>query len=415
MLRRHHLALAALAVGLAGAAAAQGSTEPTDAALAAAEPAKATFEFVRMRSRIQPGDLIGHFTRGLFCASTGGDLHAPAQLEQITTTNARTAFKTAAHDEGVPLFERELSAFESNESMSADYRVGGVLERIAMETCSDGRTRKGSIEIEVKWDIYSTKLQKVVLSKTTLGNFKTDEYGDVSFDNLAYTSALRRLMQSEEFRTLAARRAPTTTPPPVWPLLHLKSSGGVSGDAQQQAAALAKAVVTIESDLGSGTGFYIADGYLLTDRHVVGASRYVKVKLANGKQLVGEVLRQDAPRDVALLQTEPAGLPMLHVALADPPVASTVFAVGSPLGDKLAGTFTRGVLSGVRDVAGTRYLQSDVAINHGNSGGPLIDATSHVVGLADLVINQTQGLSFFVPIKDALDRLAVVVDDAPAH
>ena len=410
-----HLALAALSVFMACAANAQSPADPNDSAFPAAAPAKASFEFVRIRSRIQPGDLIGHFKKGMFCGSDGGDPHATAQIEQISTANARNAFKTATHDPGTPVFEREISPFESGESKSADYRIGGVFERVALNTCTDGRARKGSMEIEVKWDVYSTRLQKVVLSKTTVGLFKTDDYAEVSFETLSYANSLRNLMQSDEFKALAARQPPTSAPAPTWQPLHLKAIAAVEGDAQQHAAALAKAVVTIESDLGSGTGFYIADGYLLTDRHVVGSAKYVKVKLSNGKQLVGEVLRQDVARDVALLQTEPSGMPTLHVTLVDPAVGSSMFAIGSPLGDKLAGTFTRGVLSGVRDVSGTRYLQSDVAINRGNSGGPMLDASSRVVGLADLVINQTQGLSFFVPIKDALDRLAVVVDETPTH
>lgn len=404
------LAWAVAAVSVS--AAAQAPQSAFDNAPAADAP-KVTFEFARVRSKVQPNDAVGHYRTGFFC---GNDVesHAVPTIEQVANTNGGLAFKVTAKELKVPLFERELSPFEAAAPKSADYRVGGVVQRMYFDTCNDGNRRKGSAEVEVKWEVYSTKLQRVVLSKTTVGTFKTDDFITGSFDAYAYAKSMRQFMLSDEFKALEAGKLPEGAAAPAWQPLHLKAGAGVEGNAPARADQLTKAVVTIVSDLGSGTGFYIADGYLLTDRHVVGSQRYVKVKLSNGKQLVGEVVRQDAARDVALLQTEPSGTPTLRVSLADPAVGSPMYAIGSPLGETLAGTFTQGVLSGIRDVNGTRFLQSDVAINAGNSGGPMLDANSHVVGLADLKIDQTSGLSFFVPLKDALDRLAVVIDDVPA-
>ena len=409
-----HFAIAGFAAVVSISSWAQSPADPAaDLASPAADTEKATFEFARLRSRVQPGEVIGHVHSGFFCGTTG-DSRAVAQIEQVSNGNALTAFKMVTRDLGVVLFEKEISPFENTSSKSADYRVGATLQRLVVDMCYDGVKRKGTLELEVKWDVYSTKQQRVVMSKTTTGAFKADDFTPASFDVPAYAKSLHALMESNDFRALAAGRPPAPVAP-TWQALHLKAGATIEGDAQARADALGKSVVTVISDAGTGTGFYIADGYLLTDRHVVGSSKYVKIKLSNGKQLVGEVLRQDATRDIALLQTESSGQPALRVSLVDPPVGATMFAIGSPLGESLAGTFTRGVLSGVRDFNGTRFLQSDVAINHGNSGGPMIDAFGHVVGLADLTINQTQGLSFFVPIKDALDRLAVVMDDPSAH
>jgi S1-C subfamily serine protease len=91
-------------------------------------------------------------------------------------------------------------------------------------------------------------------------------------------------------------------------------------------------------------------------------------------------------------------------------VGSDVFAIGSPLGQELAGTFTRGVLSGTRQNNGLDYLQSDVAINPGNSGGPLLDSSSTVVGMAVLKVMQASGLSFFIPMRDVANTLQLVFD-----
>ena len=176
------------------------------------------------------------------------------------------------------------------------------------------------------------------------------------------------------------------------------------------AAALRNAAATVMHDNVSGSAFYVADGYLLTNHHVVGNAHYVKVKLASGQVLVGEVLRDDVRRDVALIKTEPAGVTPLHVNMAEPAVGSDVFAIGSPLGQELAGTFTRGVLSGTRAHDGLEYLQSNAAVNPGNSGGPLLDASSSVIGMTVLKINQAAGLSFFIPIRDAANAVQPVFD-----
>ncbi len=409
-MKTRSIAAALAAVSLFGAAHAQTSAFD-DASTNGAQVAKPTFEFAKVRSKVQPNDPVGHFRTGFFCG-TDSESRASATIENVANYNVQAAFKIVTRELNVPLFERELSPFETATPKSADFRIGGVLQRINYDTCNDGLKRKGSAQIEMKWEVYSTKLQQVVLSKTVTSEFKTEDYMPNSlFEAKAYTSAMRTLLVSDEFKALETGKLPEGAV--AWPTLHLKAGpAAIEGNAPAKADALAKAVVTIISDGGSGTGFYIADGYVLTDRHVVGSQKYVKVKLSNGKQLVGEVIRQNAARDVALLQTESAGTPALRVAPNDPPVGAPMYAIGSPLGETLSGTFTQGVLSGVRDFNGTRYLQSDVSINHGNSGGPLLDANSHVVGLADLTINQTTGLSFFVPMKDALTRLAIVVDDA---
>jgi serine protease Do len=144
---------------------------------------------------------------------------------------------------------------------------------------------------------------------------------------------------------------------------------------------------------------------------VVGNTHYVKVKLASGRVLVGEVVRENARRDVALIKTESvADMTPLHVSMAEPPVGEDVFAIGSPLGQELAGTFTRGVLSGVRENNGLEYLQSDVAVNHGNSGGPLLDVTYTVIGMTVSGIERANGLSFFIPIREAAYAPQLVFD-----
>ena len=379
------------------------------------------FEFARIRSRIAIGEKFGWVETGLFCTGRT-DLRANAKIEDIANSEANAAFKAAMRELGLRSAAPEISSFDTAPAKSdPDYRVGGVLETMSLQECHTATERKGDFAVTVKWEVFSPRLQKVVYSQVTSGSAHIDSFEAVTggeFEARAYLKALRDMMKDPGFVALKAvdsSAGPTATAIAATPAatlapLHLKSAAAMAGGTQANAPTLRNSVATVLRDNVSGSAFYVADGYLLTNHHVVGPAHYVKVKLASGRIIVGEVVRDDARRDVALIKTEPAGVPVLHVSMADPAVGSDVFAIGSPLGQDLAGTFTRGVLSGTRENNGLEYLQSDVAINPGNSGGPLLDGTSTVVGMAVLKITQAAGLSFFIPMRDVANTLQLVFD-----
>ncbi len=119
-----------------------------------------------------------------------------------------------------------------------------------------------------------------------------------------------------------------------------------------------------------------------------------------------EVLRRDAIRDVALIKTNPIGGTSLPIRTTQSAAAEEVYAIGSPKSKELAGTVTKGILSADRISNNQNFLQSDVAITNGNSGGPLIDAKGFVIGISTQGIPGT-ALNFFIPIMDALKKLAI--------
>jgi len=408
------LAQTAAAPSAAGAASALPAANPASAPLDAGSPAApaakpaAKLEFAKMRSQLMPGDKIGHMEGGIFCLNNG-DMHASEAMEAAVNSLGAMSFKRELKTLGLGDASSEISAFDNGQPSDADYRVGGVLLSLNDSECVYPGGRKGSIELTVKWDIFSTRQQRVVMSKTTSGSHAIGSFQNITgrdFILLAMGQSIDALLTDPEVKALLAGAA---APLPAVALAPLKLTGGrpYAGGTKQNATLLKDAVVTILSDKGSGSGFYVAEGYLLTNRHVVGTAKYVKVKLENGKELVGEVVREDAARDVALLKTEAAGVPVLPLRLADPAVGEDVYAIGSPLTQKLSGTFTQGVLSGVRETEGLRFLQSDVAVNPGNSGGPLLDGAGNVVGMTTLKIANSAGLAFFVPMRDATERLAL--------
>lgn len=382
------------------------------AAAVAEEPAAAPkIDFAKLRSKVAAGEKIGHSKGGIFCFD-GSDITAGERFEPATNNLAEAAFKLEAKAQGLNASSTEVSAFDTAQPSDADFRIGGVISAMNDAECSYPGGRKGVIELTIKWDVFSSRQQRVVYSKSVSSSEKLDSFEKISgrdFMVKAFQGNLRELLTDQEAKAVMAG-AKTALPAVTLEPMHLPAVRTMAGGTQTNAAVLRTAVVTILSDKGSGTGFYVSPGYLLTNRHVVGGSKYVKVKLDDGKELVGEVVREDGPRDVALLKTEPTAMPTLGLRLNDPAVGEDVYAIGTPLSQKLAGTFTRGVLSGVRESEGVRFYQSDVAVNPGNSGGPLLDAAGNAVGITTMKLNGAAGLAFFVPLRDAADRLALVFD-----
>jgi S1-C subfamily serine protease len=208
---------------------------------------------------------------------------------------------------------------------------------------------------------------------------------------------------------MLTRPARDSTPPAT--LSSLDLAGSLAAKPTKIRDAIG-AVVLIESGDGQGSGVLVSsDGYILTDQHVVGDEKYVKIRWSDGLEGLGEVIRSDKRRDVALVKTDPRGRRPLALQAQTPDPGSTVFAIGAPEDPKLQSTVTRGVVSAAnRIVDGFSYIQSDVTVNPGNSGGPLLDEKGEVLGLTDWKLqsdDNATGLNFFTPIGDALAFLAL--------
>ncbi|UOF13193.1 Do family serine endopeptidase [Lysobacter capsici] len=160
-----------------------------------------------------------------------------------------------------------------------------------------------------------------------------------------------------------------------------------------------------------GSGFLISqDGYVLTNHHVVDGADTVTVKLTDRREFKAKVIGSDEQSDVALLKIEAKGLPFLRAAAAGQTKAGQwVVAIGSPFG--LDHSVTAGIVSAVgrsNPYADQRYvpfIQTDVAINQGNSGGPLLNTSGEVVGINSQIFSNSggyMGVSFAIPIDVAM-------------
>ncbi|MCR5519605.1 MAG: trypsin-like peptidase domain-containing protein [Bacteroidales bacterium] len=162
--------------------------------------------------------------------------------------------------------------------------------------------------------------------------------------------------------------------------------------------------------MGSGSGVIIReDGYIVTNNHVVQNASEIEVTLNNNKSYPATVVGTDPATDVALIKIEADGLPIVPIGDSDKlRLGEWVIAIGSPLGEELRGTITAGIVSAKgRSMPNTTgefkiesFIQTDAAVNPGNSGGALVNKAGELVGINTAIVSQTgaySGYSFAVP------------------
>ena len=168
------------------------------------------------------------------------------------------------------------------------------------------------------------------------------------------------------------------------------------------------------TSLGSGV-IVSPEGYILTNNHVVEAADEIEVALSDGKKLAAKVVGNDPETDLAVLRVDAKNLPLITFAAHENlKVGDVVLAIGNPLG--IGQTVTLGIVSALgRSIGMTpfeNFVQTDAAINQGNSGGALVDAQGNLVGINTAILSQTGGsigIGFATPVSTARAVLEQIV------
>jgi hypothetical protein len=298
------------------------------------------------------------------------------------------------------------------DSLQLGLRIDGMDGRFCVTDPDSGpEMLSGSILMTAEWQVYDPLKREVVARIPTVAGGK----GRGSYDGglfivmlAAVRESTRALLADETFRKLVLS-SPTESPTAVKADAGPITLAGAAGAGPRPIGEVSGSVVALFTGSAMGSGFLVSsDGYILTNQHVVGAATKVRVRWSDGLETTGEVVRADKRRDVALVKTDSRDRPPLALARGTPAVGAGVYAVGTPLDAALQNTVTRGIVSANRFIDGFAYIQSDVSIDHGNSGGPLLDEKGRAIGITAIKIAPDDGqrnLNLFIPIGDALDFL----------
>ncbi len=170
----------------------------------------------------------------------------------------------------------------------------------------------------------------------------------------------------------------------------------------------------MRSSLGSGV-VMTADGYILTNHHVVDGADAIVLQLQDGREAAAKVIGTDPEIDLAVLKINLENLVPIELANQKVSVGDVVLAIGNPFG--VGQSVSQGIISATqRKGLGLNtfedFIQTDAAINPGNSGGPLVDSTGHLVGINSAILDRTgyaMGISFAIPSKTALKVLTDII------
>lgn len=329
--------------------------------------------------------------------------------------------------------------FAQRNDQRAEFYVAAKIEQIDLRQCQygDGRGRAlpvgtGSGRIDVSWQVFDVVNDRIVLEKRNSGIFEATSAVSTE-PNLwvqqAFADAANKLAADPavraRLREAPARRREVIAQRPdsgEMSVLSLRKAPPLTGSFEQNVDRIRGATVLFDLGDGHGSGFLISSGGLvLTNYHVVRNQRFHRVKLVTGRTVVGEVLRAQPERDVALVQIEGSGYPFLPIREEAAKLAEPVFAVGAPQDKSMGWTITRGIVSAYRQAGEMfgRYrltddmIQADIVIHGGNSGGPLVDSRGNVVGIAAIGIDVFTGdrgnanLNGFIPIGDGLGKINI--------
>lgn len=311
--------------------------------------------------------------------------------------------------------------FSLQDNKSGDISLAAVITEIKLVNCGPAEAltlsfpTQNSTYLKVQWEVFDNLARKVVYSTTTEGVddsiYKSPRANGAPLSlGLAFRQATEQLLTQPAFIDIlkfdnGATATGSVSDDSVTKSFQL-SYGKSNSTFTNRIADIQKASATIRTNTGHGSGFIIsADGYVLTNYHVVGVGREFLVIIEEQKYKAS-LIRSDAKRDVALLKINAYSGPYLNISPDPIGLGSTIYVVGTPLSEALGFSITQGILSANRKIDGQDYFQTDAAVSPGNSGGPAFNEFGNVIGITVSGYFTQDGASkninYLIPISDAL-------------
>jgi len=316
-------------------------------------------------------------------------------------------------DLGYEMVDLTDAAFTPENTVMTRFRIVGVVTGLNIDTYRDHHSPNRSYQIarlDMEVRLYDADAKDVVYSQSFHGEARADGINPVAMPPAALMAMEGALADQRFVDLISSKRSNRSSDPEA---LHVPGCSAVRhlpGDL----AEVSKAVVTVRQGSVMGGGVLISpQGHVLTAAHLLGRDEPPRVAIGGVVELDAVVERIDRVVDVAVLKVPGVGY---RCAPLDngPPVAAGVdlFAVGVPIDERLAGTVTRGIVSGRPTLLGQEVLQTDAPLNPGSSGGPVLGAGGQVLGVVSSKYYGVgvEGVGFAVPVDVIRRTLHLEID-----
>ncbi len=312
-------------------------------------------------------------------------------------------------EQGVNAVGGEDLVFGKDAGKRAELLLGGTIYDLKCDRDEGDLT---DCVMGVHWEVLDVRRDQVVYRAKVYGQFHDRLLRTERAVQLLLESAVDELVAKERFKALLEERAVNEQARSLFGAASFKACSAEPVDIETDGNWALRSVAVVRSGDGMGSGFMISDDpFMVTAAHVVTVPR-PEVRFKNGHKSLATVIRIDREADVALLRVdEPAvdATCLRPIPSREVSPGSSVFVLGSPQGEGLAFSMSRGIVSGTRIRRGVGQLQTDASINLGNSGGPMVDAQARLLGVVSwkLAGHTVEGLGFAVSIQDGFERLAI--------
>ncbi len=298
---------------------------------------------------------------------------------------------------------------------NVDYFLSGKISRMYSDmdmifSFSEGNPVSLRLHMDIEWvltnalqdtvEIYPVSIERVYWMKP--GTHFTKEY-DISYDHLQ--KAVYEMLNQPSF----VENVSTELDKSIMNTKYDEPLALLKGMPADQLSDAVKSVVTITTGEGHGSGCIVStDGYILTNYHVIHGADSLEVRLANDSVFPADVVRTSEAFDLALVKIEESDLP--GFVLDSTRISSygqDVYSIGTGVDVALGQTLSKGIISGKRQIGPSEYLQTDVSINPGSSGGALVNADGQLLGIvsAKMMGVGIEGVGFAIPVKTVIKSL----------
>lgn len=357
--------------------------------------------------KLQFDDALAHtfkYLLKILDSKNEGQMDISGMDEQVIAQNTYKIFRDRM---GKSTPENDLFGSTPKQTdISTDLLLAGRVKFIT-------NTQKGlsrTLNLAIEWNIYSKAQDSIIFRDVIDTEFEMDKYysGFAIYD--AISMSIEKLLDyNQDFHNALVPKESSAIAQNDHELLKIKT-GTKSQDHTLSNLSSSSVVTVLRPDGGHGSGFIISEsGYILTNYHVAETYAKLDVTFNSGLKLKATTIRKDKARDVALLKIDVEGLTPIPINPNDPELGSNVTVVGTPASVSLGQSISKGVVSGIRIIDGSRYFQTDASVNPGNSGGPVLNESLEVIGIVVMKIadEDIEGINFAIPIKDALESLNI--------